>query len=77
MILQCDASQIGLSASIRQINQQIVAMESRSLVDADTWYCNIKRECIEVQYRLEKFESYLMGRNTLVEADSPLEQIFK
>ena len=81
-ILQCDASQIGLGAWIRQIDQQgqekIVAMGSRSLTDAETRYCNIERECLAVQYGLEKFEYYLMGRHTLVETDhSPLEQIFK
>ena len=81
-ILQCDASQIGLGAWLRQIdgqgNEKIVAMGSRSLTDAESRYSNIERECLSVQYGLEKFEYYLMGRHTLVETDhSPLEQIFK
>ena len=81
-ILQCDASQIGLGAWLRQVdehgNEKIVAMGSRSLTDAETRYSNIERECLSVQYGLEKFEYYLMGRHTLVETDhSPLEQIFK
>ena len=81
-ILQCDASQVGLGAWLRQVDQQgnekIVAMASRSLTSAESRYSNIERECLAVMYGLEKFEYYLLGRHTLVETDhSPLEQIFK
>ena len=81
-ILQCDASQLGLGAWLRQIDstgkEKIVAMCSRGLHDAETRYSNIERECLAVKFGLEKFEYYLMGRHTIVESDhSPLEQIFK
>ena len=81
-ILQCDASEKGLGAWIRQIDSQgsekIVAMASRSLTDTETRYSNIERECLGVMYGLEKFEYYLLGRHIVVETDhSPLEQIFK
>ena len=81
-ILQCDASKIGVGAWVRQIDdhgrEHIVAMGSRSLTETESRYSNIERECLAVQYGLEKFEYYLMGRHTLVETDhSPLEQIFK
>ena len=81
-ILQCDASQKGLGAWIRQIDpngkERIVAMASRSLTDTESRYSNIERECLAVMFGLEKFEYYLLGRHTLVETDhSPLEQIFK
>lgn len=81
-ILQCDASQEGLGAWIRQIdsdgNERIIAMSSRTLTDTEKRYSNIERECLAVTYGLEKFEYYLMGRKTIVETDhSPLEQIFK
>ena len=81
-ILQCDASQKGLGAWIRQIDsngkERIVAMASRSLTDTEARYSNIERECFAVMFGLEKFEYYLLGRHTLVETDhSPLEQIFK
>ena len=59
-ILQCDASQIGLGAWIRQIYKQgqekIVEMGSRPLTDAESRYSNIERECLAVMYGLEKFE---------------------
>ena len=81
-ILQCDASQEGLGAWIRQVdtrgNERIVAMASRLLTDAESRYSNTERECLAVMFGLEKFEYYLLGRHTLVETDhSPLEQIFK
>ena len=81
-ILQCDASQKGLGAWIRQIdsdnNERIIAMSSRSLTDAEKRYSNIERECLAVAYGLQRFEYYLLGRTTIVETDhSPLEQIFK
>ena len=81
-ILQCDASQKGLGAWIRQIDsngkERIVAMASRSLTDTESRYSNIERECLAVMFGLEKFEYYLLGRHTLVETDhSPLKQIFK
>ena len=81
-ILQCDASQTGLGAWIRQIDpsgkEHIVAMCSRKLTEAESRYSNIERECLGVMYGLEKFEYYLLGRHVIVETDhSPLEQIFK
>ena len=81
-ILQCDASQKGLGAWIRQIDsngkERIVAMASKSLTDTESRYSNIERECLAVMFGLEKFEYYLLGRHTLVETDhSQLEQIFK
>ena len=80
--LQCDASQTGVGAWLRQTdsqgNENIVAMASRSLTDAESRYSNIERECLAVTYGLEKFSYYLLGRNVTVETDhSPLEQIFK
>ena len=81
-VLQCNASQQGLGAWIRQIdldkNERIIAMSSRTLTDTEKRYSNIERECLAVAYGLEKFEFYLLGRTTIIETDhSPLEQIFK
>ena len=81
-ILQCDASQTGLGAWLRQIDssgeEHIVAMCSRRLSETESRYSNIERECLAVMYGLEKFEYYLLGRQVDVETDhSPLEQIFK
>ena len=81
-ILQCDASQTGIGAWLRQLdsqgNEHIVAMASRSLTEAESRYSNLECECLAVTCSLEKFEYYLLGRSVTVETDhSPLEQIFK
>ena len=81
-ILQCDASQKGVGAWIRQIDSngkdRIVAMASRSLSDTESRCSSMERECLAVMFGLEKFEYYPLGRHTLVETDhSPLEQISK
>ena len=80
-ILQCDASQVGLGAWLRQESnstEKIVAMASRALTCTESRYSNIERECLAVVFGLEKFEYYLYERKVIVETDhSPLEQIFK
>ena len=80
--LQTDASLNGLGAWLRQAgadgNERIVAMRSRTLTAAESRYSNIERECLAVQWGLEKFEYYLLGRHVVIETDhAPLEQIFK
>ena len=80
-ILQCDTSQVGLEAWLRQESnstEKIVPMASRTLTDIESRYSNIERECLAVVFGLEKFEYYLYGRKVIVETDhSPIEQIFK
>ena len=64
-ILQCDASQTGIGAWLRQLdsheNERIVAMAPRSLTETESRYCNIERKCLAVAYGLEKLEYYLLG----------------
>ena len=81
-ILQTDASLNGLGAWLRQVGndgkERIVAMRSRALTPTESRYSNIERECLAVQWGLEKFEYYLLGRHVKIETDhAPLEQIFK
>lgn len=51
-ILQCDASQEGLRAWLREVDatgkEGVMAMASRSLTDAKSQYSNIERECLAV-----------------------------
>ena len=52
-ILQCDASQIGLGAWLRQDSngsEQVVAMASRALTDTEQRYSNIERETLAVVF---------------------------
>ena len=82
IILQSDTSQMGLGAWLRQIDKdgtdRILAICSKSLVNTETRYFNIGRECRAVKFGLQKFEYYLLGRHKIIESDnSPLEQIFR
>ena len=73
--LQCNASLKGLGACIIQDGQPI-AFASKSLMDTETCYANIKRELLAIIYGCEKFHMYLYGRTFVVETDhKPLEMI--
>lgn len=81
-ILQCDASQSGVGTWLRQVDSEgkenIVAMASRTLINAKSRYSNTERKCLGIMYSLEKFEYYLLGRQVIVGTNAlPLEQIFK
>ena len=57
-ILQCDASQIGLGAWLRQDSngsEQVVVMALRALTDTEKKYSNIERETLAIVFGLEKF----------------------
>ena len=76
-VLQCDASQHGLGASLMQ-NGQPVAYASRSLTDTESNYAQIEKELLAIVFGVEKFESYVYGRKFKVETDhKPLESILK
>ena len=73
--LQCDASLKGLGACIIQDGQPI-AFASKSFMDTETRYANIKRELLAIIYGCEKFYTYLYGRTFIMETDhKPLKMI--
>lgn len=81
-ILQCDASHSGVGTWLRQVDSEgkenIVAMASRTLINAKSRYSNTERKCLGIIYSLEKFEYYLLGRQVIVGTNqAPLEHIFK
>ena len=76
-VLQCDASQYGLGASITQ-NDHPVSYASRSLTETEERYAQIEKELLAIVFGAERFENYLYGRRVVVETDhKPLESIFK
>ena len=76
-VLQCDASMNGLGACLLQ-NHQPVAYASRSLTPTEVQYAQIEKEMPAIVFGMERFESYLYGRNVKVESDhKPLESILK
>ena len=75
VILQCNASLKGLGACILQDSKPI-AFTSKSLMDTETRYTNIKWKLLAIIFRCEKFHMYLCGRSFVVESDhKPLEMI--
>ena len=62
-ILQCNASQTGFGAWLRQLdpqgNDHIVAMASRSLTEAESRYSNIERECLAALVEPDICQTYV------------------
>ena len=70
-----DASEYGLGAALMKGGHPI-AFASKSLIDVETNYANIERECLSVCFGLEKFRTYLYGRHVIIENNhKPLEMI--
>ena len=77
LTLQCNASNKGLGAVLKQMGQPI-AFASRALTDAETRYAQIEKELLAVIFGLEKFHHYTYGRLVQVQSDhKPLEVIVK
>ena len=53
-----DTSEYGLGAALIQSGCPI-AFTSKTGTDVQTWYANIKRECLSVCFGLKKFHTYL------------------
>ena len=76
-VLQCDASDTGLGATLLQ-NGQPVAYASRSLTDTERNYAQIEKELLAIVFGAEKFNQYTYGRKVIVESDhKPLEVIYR
>ena len=76
--IQCDASEVGLGATLLQ-NGQPVAYASRALTTTERSYAQIEKECLAIIFACESFDLYVYGREKVfVESDhKPLEVIFK
>ncbi|XP_063601511.1 uncharacterized protein LOC134777606 [Penaeus indicus] len=70
--LRTDASDTGLGAILLQeMNGELmpVAYASRALLDRETRYAVIERECLAIVWGIEKFKSYLYGKEFILQTD--------
>ena len=78
IILQCDASTVGLGAVLLQEGKPI-AYASRSLTSTEKNYVPLELECLAVVFGCQRFDQYIYGqKEVLVHTDhQPLEFIFR
>lgn len=75
--VQCDSSQAGLGAVLLQ-NNKPVEYASRALSPTEQSYSQIEKELLAILFGLERFHTYVYGRNITVETDhKPLITIVK
>ena len=76
LVLQCDASEKGLDASLLQDGKPI-AYASRALTCTEINYAQIEKELLVIVFGVERFHQYTYGRKVVVDSDhKPLETIF-
>ena len=74
--LQCDASYLGLGATLLQFGQP-VAFASRALSPVEQRYAQIEKEMLSIVFGCERYRQYICGREISVHTDhKPLEIIF-
>ncbi|KAJ0044064.1 hypothetical protein NL108_006172 [Boleophthalmus pectinirostris] len=71
-ILQTDASQTGLGAVLIQEKEgerRPVVFLSRRLLDRETRYSTVEKECLGVKWAVDSLRYYLLGRHFVLETD--------
>ena len=75
LVLQCDASEKGLGASLLQEGRPI-AYASRALTPAECNYAQIEKELLAIVFGVGRFHQYTYGRKVTVDFDhKPLQMI--
>ena len=73
MVLQTDASNVGLGAVLEQ-EQRVIGYASRTLTRAEANYTVIQQECLAIVWAMKQFRHYLLGRTFQLMTDhAPLQ----
>ena len=70
--LRTDASDTGLGAVLLQSHDGVlkpIAYASRSLLDREKRYAVIEKECLSIVWAVEKFKTYLYGKDFVLQTD--------
>ena len=62
--IECDSYDVGLGAVLTQDGQQ-VAYASRALTQTERNYAQIEKECLAIVFAAERFEHYILGKDTV------------
>ena len=77
LVIQCDASSLGIGAALMQEGRPL-ANASRALTDPETRYATIEKEMPAIVFALEKWHYFAFGRRIIIKSDhKPLEAITK
>ena len=77
LIIQCDASSLGLNAVLMREGHPL-DHASRALTDPETRYATIEKEMLAIIFALEKWHQYVYGRHVVIKTDhKPLKFIAK
>ena len=71
-VLRTDASNYSIGAVLMQEFEgklHPIAYQSRKLLDAETRYATVEKECLASVWGIQKFERYLYGRHFILETD--------
>ena len=61
LTIQCDASSIGIGATLLQ-DKKPICYASKTLSDTERRYAQIERECLAIVFSFEKFSSILFWK---------------
>ncbi|XP_028419155.1 uncharacterized protein K02A2.6-like [Dendronephthya gigantea] len=77
VVIQCDASQKGLGATLLQQGRPVVYI-SRALTETEQRYAQIEKEMLAIVFSLERLNQYVFGRHVKIQSDhKPLEAILR
>ena len=71
LLIQCDASNLGLGAALMQEGRPL-AHASRALTDPETCYATIEKEMLAIVFALEKWHQFIFGCHVVIGTDHKL-----